>query len=146
MTGQGLCRCTVAVHSEERDFAILKIEEVIKQVDLGESPAVFPSLATQWPSIGMTLGYLTCILDAGVNSALPHFAAVHASQILLNEQDGKRRVLLTGARVQEGMSGSPVFSADATLQGLIAEQGAGMPIMIPIGQFNLAPIQPHENQ
>lgn len=137
VTSEGIFRAEPMAIVAARDFAVLRITEQVRAVELSAHPIAFPKLATAVTSIGTSLGYLTRLPDAGINSGMPHFSPAFASQLLLSETDEVRRVLLSlGTTVQPGMSGSPVFDAESTLQGLLVERGGDLPIMIPIGQFD----------
>lgn len=133
MSSDGFYQSEAVINVPGRDISLVRLGEMIRPIEHGCLPFHWPKIASEKPRIGATLGYVTRLQNSGVNAFQLHFACVHVSTILIDEDEP--RILLTGATVERGMSGSPVFDRDAQLHGLIAQSANGLPIMVPLFQL-----------
>jgi len=118
----GLLTCVPAWEDIESDIAILRVRH---EVPLPRQPTItqFPVLPTAPTGIGSSVGYLSILRridQSGDAFPTAYFGQASVSTIETRERNNLRFMLSDGI-MQSGFSGSPVFTSDGTIQGVIVQ-------------------------
>jgi hypothetical protein len=125
----GLFRCEVIFESIPHDILILRSTNKIVMGPGAESTlrsfAEYPVLSKKQIFLGSSVGFMSNLQlykSADDTELHPHFAAGFVSMIL-PERNGKAlRFALSSTVIQSGFSGSPVFTTDGSIVGVVVER------------------------
>jgi Trypsin-like peptidase domain len=117
----GLFKAEIAFRDDLSDFCVLRATERVEKADLFKVQA-YPKISQAIPFLGLQVGYLTLLRrkdNQGVDKFDPYFGAAFVSTIEFRSKASNPCFMLSDGLAQSGFSGSPVFSPDGLLQGLL---------------------------
>ena len=148
----GLYKAKIILELPESDLVLLRCIEQIKSFNLGTA-VNFPDLDFPNPTIGTSVGYIAGLHlkdENYIDSRYSFFSQAFISALMKNKKDGISMMLSQGI-VQKGFSGSPVFTNDCKLIGILTNtlqftfnEGHPMPIIytLPV----MSPLSVNKNE
>lgn len=137
LKNDGVYKAKVILEIQQNDVVLLQCVEKIKSADIG-TISRYPDLNFPNPFIGTSVGYLAGLHlkdDSYKDSRHTFFSQAFVSALMKNENDGISMMLSQGI-VQKGFSGSPVFTNECELIGILTntiqftfKEGHPMPII-----------------
>lgn len=119
MKHDGYFKCEIAFELAELDIIILKVISKGEVVESKNRIKQFPKIKKEPLSIGLAVGYIGDIKTHDEKNNLEPRLATCFSQAYISFIQEPNFLGLSGGIVQQGFSGSPVFSEDTKLLGMI---------------------------